>query len=91
MREEGFVSARNSNHNGRGPSARLSGYVADEEKSWWNEEFDRVAKLEGLRNASMGTLFSRICKYKLRLDLASLSKYPKTHSKRGREQDPARI
>lgn len=81
-----------NNHNGivRGPSSRLTGYVADDEKNWWYEEFQRVAKLEGLRNASMGTLFSRICKFRLRLDLASLSKYPKTHTRRTREQDPVR-
>ena len=81
--------SRNGNSE-RGPSARLSGYVADEEKRWWDEEADRVAKLEGLHVPSMGMLFSRICKYRLRLDLASLSKYPKTHSGKRRDQDPAR-
>lgn len=82
--------SKTHNGNGRGPSSRLTGYVLDDEKNWWNEEFERVAKLEGLRNASMGTLFSRICKFRLRLDLASMAKYPKTHSRRGREQDPVR-
>lgn len=79
-----------SKHNGNGSSERLTGYVADDEKKWWNEELGRVAKLEGLKDPGMGTLFSRIYKFRLRLDMASLSKYPKTHSRRGREQDPAR-
>ena len=79
------VPARN--HNGGMPSARLTGYVLSKEKKWWDKEFERVAKLEGLRSSSIGLLFARIAKYNLRLDLASIAKYPTTHSKRGREPD----
>jgi len=35
-------------HNGREPSARLTGYLPKKEKLWWNEELERVAQLEGL-------------------------------------------
>ena len=75
-------------HNGREPSARLTGYLPKKEKLWWNEELERVAQLEGLRNVGMGTLFARISKAGLPLDIASLSKLKAI--KRPREQDPAR-
>ena len=80
------------NENGNELLVRVSGYVLHGERDYLYDELHRVGKLEGLHNASMGTLLSSICKYRLRLDIASLSKYTKTHhnSKRGRDQDPAR-
>lgn len=82
------MSSRSNPNNGQESSTRLTGYLTDAEKEWWNGELKRVANLEGLRYVSMGTLFTRIAKNKLRLDLASLTKYLRAH--RGRTANAAR-
>lgn len=60
--------------------ARVTGYVDDGEKRWWNREVERVSKLERLRRNSTGVLLARISKYGLKLDLLSLSRYAETHN-----------
>lgn len=73
--------SRTINANGRRePSTRVSGYVTLSIKKSLTEELNRVAQVEGLRNARMGTLLTRIASSGLRLDWASLAKYRKTHA-----------
>lgn len=71
--------AKGSNNHHRleddAPGPRLSGYlVRPEDKSWWDQELRRVAKLDGLpAKLSVGYLFSLIAEFKLRLDRRSLA------------------
>jgi hypothetical protein len=83
------ISNRANTGNGNHKSVRLSGYVTPAEKKTWMERVAEASEIEGLRNPDSGTFLSRIIKFGLRLDLASMAQYGRI-TKRRRDQNPAR-
>lgn len=63
--------------NGKDKDKRKSGYIPPKIDKWYVAAARRVAKLEGLKKVSMGTLLLRIAQFDLKLDMDSLKKYSK--------------
>lgn len=74
----------NGNHRN---SPRYSGYLTNQEIARLDQELERVARVDKIRNPSRGTLLKRMVG--LRLDQASIAEYLKTHKQR-RDEDPVR-
>lgn len=80
----------NGNHGkDHNDTVRLTAYITRAEKDGWQEMVALACAVDGIRNADSGTFIGRIIRSKLRLDLASLAKYVKTHT-RGAPRAPAR-
>ena len=90
-RNKNSNNGKRNQGNGKEELVRLSGNVKPEEKTEWWEMVLRAAKIDGIHDPNSGTFLSRIINRGLRLDDASLSEYQKTHTKRRRDEDPARI